>query len=120
VPPADRQGIVRRFNSDPTIDILLLTTRVGGLGLNLTGADTVIFMEHDWNPAADMQAMDRAHRLGQKKVVNVYRLISRGTLEEKIMSLQDFKKKVARTVVSADNTNVMTMDTQSIMTLFNQ
>ena len=80
-----RQGLVKRFNEDPSIDVLLLTTQVGGLGLNLTGADTVIFVEHDWNPMKDLQAMDRAHRIGQKKVVNVYRLITRGTLEEKIM-----------------------------------
>ena len=64
---------------------LLLTTHIGGLGLNLTGADTVIFVEHDWNPSRDLQAMDRAHRLGQRRVVTVYRLITRGTLEEKIM-----------------------------------
>lgn len=82
-----RQGVVKRFNEDPSIDVLLLTTQVGGLGLNLTGADTVIFVEHDWNPMKDLQAMDRAHRIGQKKVVNVYRLITRGTLEEKIMGL---------------------------------
>ena len=62
-----------------------LTTHIGGLGLNLTGADTVIFVEHDWNPSKDLQAMDRAHRIGQKKVVNVYRLITRNTIEEKIM-----------------------------------
>ncbi|KAF9426594.1 TATA-binding protein-associated factor mot1, partial [Entomortierella beljakovae] len=80
-----RHGIVQKFNADPSIDLLLLTTHVGGLGLNLTGADTVIFVEHDWNPMKDLQAMDRAHRLGQKKVVNVYRLITKGTLEEKIM-----------------------------------
>ena len=80
-----RQDIVNRFNSDPSIDCLLLTTSVGGLGLNLTGADTVIFVEHDWNPQKDLQAMDRAHRICQKKVVNVYRLITRGTLEEKIL-----------------------------------
>jgi TATA-binding protein-associated factor len=80
-----RQDIVNRFNSDPSYDCLLLTTSVGGLGLNLTGADTVIFVEHDWNPQKDMQAMDRAHRIGQKKVVNVYRIITRGTLEEKIL-----------------------------------
>jgi len=80
-----RQELVTKFNGDPSIDCLLLTTHVGGLGLNLTGADTVIFVEHDWNPQKDMQAMDRAHRIGQKKVVNVYRLITRGTLEEKIM-----------------------------------
>src|SRR5882757_1037282 len=80
-----RHGLVQTFNSDPSIDCLLLTTHVGGLGLTLTGADTVIFVEHDWNPMKDLQAMDRAHRIGQKKVVNVYRLITKGTLEEKIM-----------------------------------
>jgi TATA-binding protein-associated factor len=85
VPAGDRQNIVNQFNTDPSYDVLLLTTSVGGLGLNLTGADTVIFVEHDWNPQKDLQAMDRAHRIGQKKVVNVYRLITRGTLEEKIL-----------------------------------
>jgi len=80
-----RQEIVNKFNSDPSYDVLLLTTSVGGLGLNLTGADTVIFVEHDWNPQKDIQAMDRAHRIGQKKVVNVYRIVTRGTLEEKIL-----------------------------------
>lgn len=85
VEASKRQDIVNKFNSDPSIDCLLLTTSVGGLGLNLTGADTVIFVEHDWNPQKDLQAMDRAHRIGQKKVVNVYRLVTRGTLEEKIL-----------------------------------
>ena len=80
-----RHAVVQTFNADPSIDCLLLTTHVGGLGLTLTGADTVIFVEHDWNPMKDLQAMDRAHRIGQKKVVNVYRLITKGTLEEKIM-----------------------------------
>lgn len=84
-PSHKRHSVVQTFNADPSIDVLLLTTHVGGLGLNLTGADTVIFVEHDWNPMKDLQAMDRAHRLGQKRVVNVYRLITRGTLEEKIM-----------------------------------
>ena len=83
--PNKRHAVVQTFNSDPSIDCLLLTTHVGGLGLTLTGADTVIFVEHDWNPMKDLQAMDRAHRIGQKKVVNVYRLITKGTLEEKIM-----------------------------------
>merc|ERR1719345_422830 len=82
-----RQGIVDKFNQDPTIDVLLLTTAVGGLGLTLTGADMVIFVEHDWNPMKDLQAMDRAHRIGQTKTVNVYRLIVKDTIEEKIMSL---------------------------------
>jgi len=119
----DRFNTVNLFNTDPSIDLLLLTTHIGGLGLNLTGADTVIFVEHDWNPSKDLQAMDRAHRIGQKKVVNVYRLITRNTIEEKIMkfvieilkysflfffpffcfSLQRFKTNLADTVLASDN-----------------
>ena len=114
-----RQNIVNKFNTDPSYDCLLLTTSVGGLGLNLTGADTVIFVEHDWNPQKDIQAMDRAHRIGQKKVVNVYRLITRGTLEEKIMSLQQFKIDVASTVVNQQNAGLNTMETDQILDLFN-
>jgi TATA-binding protein-associated factor len=113
-----RFDIVKAFNSDPTIDVLLLTTHVGGLGLNLTAADTVVFMEHDWNPMRDLQAMDRAHRLGQKRVVNVHRLIMRGTLEEKIMSLQRFKISVANTVINAENVSLNTMDTTQLLDLF--
>lgn len=90
IPPSERFNVVRKFNNDPSIDILLLTTQIGGLGLNLTGADTVIFVEHDWNPQKDLQAMDRAHRIGQTKVVNVYRLITKKTIEEKIMRLSGF------------------------------
>lgn len=114
-----RQNIVNQFNTDPSYDCLLLTTSVGGLGLNLTGADTVIFVEHDWNPQKDIQAMDRAHRIGQKKVVNVYRLITRGTLEEKIMNLQRFKIDVASTVVNQQNAGLGTMETDQILDLFN-
>ncbi|KAI1777650.1 hypothetical protein F4818DRAFT_447796 [Hypoxylon cercidicola] len=113
-----RQDIVNKFNKDPSYDCLLLTTSVGGLGLNLTGADTVIFVEHDWNPQRDLQAMDRAHRIGQKKVVNVYRLVTRGTLEEKILSLQAFKIDVASTVVNQQNAGLGTMDTDQILDLF--
>ena len=63
----------QRFNRDASIDVLLLTTHVGGLGLNLTAADVVVFLEHDWNPMRDHQAMDRAHRIGQNRTVHVYR-----------------------------------------------
>lgn len=89
------------------------------MGLNLTGADTVIFVEHDWNPMKDLQAMDRAHRIGQKKVVNVYRLITRKSLEEKIMCLQKFKLLTANTVVSSENASLDTMGTGQIFDLFN-
>ncbi|KAJ7964144.1 TATA-binding protein-associated factor BTAF1 [Quillaja saponaria] len=118
VEPDKRFDIVKAFNSDPTIDALLLTTHVGGLGLNLTSADTLIFMEHDWNPMRDHQAMDRAHRLGQRKVVNVHRLIMRGTLEEKVMSLQKFKVSVANAVINAENASIKTMNTDQLLDLF--
>ncbi|CAN8008171.1 unnamed protein product, partial [Ixodes pacificus] len=118
VAPGQRHALVHRFNTDPSMDVLLLTTQVGGLGLNLTGADTVIFVEHDWNPMKDLQAMDRAHRIGQKKVVNVYRLITRGTLEEKIMGLQKFKLTVANTVITPENSSLQTMGTDQLLDLF--
>lgn len=113
-----RQSMVSKFNDDPSIDVLLLTTHVGGLGLNLTGADTVIFVEHDWNPMNDLQAMDRAHRLGQKRTVNVYRLITRNTLEERIMGLQQFKLNIASTVINQQNKGLLSMDTDQILDLF--
>ena len=118
VDAVERFDVVQKFNADPTIDVMLLTTSVGGLGLNLTSADTVIFMEHDWNPQKDLQAMDRAHRLGQKRSVNVYRLLVKDTLEESIMSLQRFKLDVAAAVVNADNMSMKEMDTGSLLDLF--
>ncbi|VDM17468.1 unnamed protein product [Hydatigera taeniaeformis] len=111
-----REALVTRFNADPSIDALLLTTAVGGLGLNLTGADTVIFVEHDWNPCRDLQAMDRAHRIGQRRVVSVFRLLTAGSIEERIMSLQTFKRHVARTLISQpDNQALGEMDTSQLI-----
>ena len=78
----------------PDLFIFLLSTRAGGLGINLTAADTVIFYDHDWNPSTDAQAMDRAHRLGQTRQVTVYRLITRGTIDERIVQLARVKKDV--------------------------
>ncbi|KIH50718.1 helicase protein [Ancylostoma duodenale] len=95
VAPSDRQSIVDRFNTDHLIDVLVLTTHIGGVGLNLTGADVVIFLDHDWNPMKDLQAIDRAHRIGQTRKVNVYRLITQGTIEDKVMSLHKFKQDTA-------------------------
>jgi hypothetical protein len=115
--PAQRFELVQQFNADESIECLLLTTHVGGLGLNLTGADTVIFLEHDYNPMQDLQAMDRAHRIGQTRVVNVYRIITEGTLEERIMGLQRFKLNVANTVVSQDNASLRSMEAGSVLDL---
>ena len=82
--------------SRPDIFIFILSTRAGGLGINLTAADTVIFYDHDWNPSNDAQAMDRAHRLGQTRQVTVYRLITKGTIDERIVQLARVKKDVRR------------------------
>ncbi|PIN02471.1 DNA helicase [Handroanthus impetiginosus] len=91
---AERQTRIDRFNSkNLSIFCFLLSTKAGGLGINLATADTVIIYDSDWNPHADLQAMARAHRLGQKKKVMIYRLITRGTVEERIMQLT--KKKMA-------------------------
>lgn len=98
--------------------VLLLTTHVGGLGLNLTSADTVVFLEHDWNPMKDLQAMDRAHRIGQTRTVNVYRLLMQDTLEQRVMSLQQFKLDVANAVVNSDNVSMAAMDTGQLLDLF--
>jgi DNA helicase INO80 len=96
----DRRDTVADFQNDPTIFVFLLSTRAGGLGINLTSADTVIFYDSDWNPTIDSQAMDRAHRLGQTKQVTVYRMITRGTIEERIRKRALQKEEVQRVVIS--------------------
>ena len=87
-----RQGLVDEFNLNPDVHVFLLTTKVGGLGVNLTGADRVIIYDPDWNPSTDVQARERAWRLGQKREVVVYRLMTAGTIEEKIYHRQLFKQ----------------------------
>ena len=87
-----RQGLVDEFNRNPDAHVFLLTTKVGGLGINLTGADRVIIYDPDWNPSTDVQARERAWRLGQKREVMIYRLMTAGTIEEKIYHRQLFKQ----------------------------
>jgi len=85
-PPLERVEMSGRFN-DGERDVFLISLKAGGTGLNLTGADTVILYDLWWNPAVEQQAMDRAHRIGQRSVVQVVRLVARGTLEEKMEEL---------------------------------
>ncbi|KAG7254345.1 hypothetical protein CRUP_036675 [Coryphaenoides rupestris] len=89
---ATRQPLIARYNGDRSIFIFLLTTRVGGLGINLTGANRVIIYDPDWNPSTDTQARERAWRIGQTQQVTVYRLLTAGTIEEKIYHRQIFKQ----------------------------
>ncbi|XP_038720061.1 chromatin-remodeling ATPase INO80-like [Tripterygium wilfordii] len=96
----DRRDMVRDFQHRNDIFVFLLSTRAGGLGINLTAADTVIFYESDWNPTLDLQAMDRAHRLGQTKDVTVYRLVCKETVEEKILQRASQKSTVQQLVMT--------------------
>ena len=91
-PISSRQAMVDEFNTNPNAHVFLLTTKVGGLGINLTGADRVIIYDPDWNPSTDIQARERAWRLGQKREVQIYRLMVAGTIEEKIFHRQIFKQ----------------------------
>ncbi|RMZ90822.1 hypothetical protein DV736_g1955, partial [Chaetothyriales sp. CBS 134916] len=95
----ERYGQITIFNRDPKSQLFLLSTRAGGQGINLTAADTVILFDSDWNPQQDLQAMDRAHRIGQTKPVIVYRLATRGTVEETLLLRADGKRKLEKLVI---------------------
>ena len=117
-PPPLRPDLVREFNGNPAIQCFLISTKAGGTGLNLTGADTVIFYDHDWNPANDSQAQDRAYRIGQTKPVTVYRLISQGTIEEKILQRQELKRTLADEIIGAEQEGFNDLGKAELMSLF--
>ena len=90
--------MTEEYQKNPNIFCFILSTRAGGLGINLIAADTVIFYDNDWNPTMDSQATDRAHRIGQQKQVTVYKLITSGTVEEKVLQLQQEKRRLLEQV----------------------
>ncbi|KAL4818744.1 SNF2 family N-terminal domain-containing protein [Aspergillus spinulosporus] len=96
---ADRQAQIKAFNTDEDYKIFLLSTRAGGQGINLVAADTVILFDSDWNPQQDLQAQDRAHRIGQTKPVIVYRLATKGTVEQTLLEKADSKRRLERLVI---------------------
>jgi SNF2 family DNA or RNA helicase len=98
----DRQARVERFNNDESVGAFLISLKAGGTGLNLTGADTVIHFDPWWNPAVEDQATDRAHRIGQKRTVSVYRLIAKDSVEEKILQLSGKKRELVTNVLNTD------------------
>lgn len=97
--PADAQGLVNRYNSTPSVFLFLLTTRVGGVGVSLTGANRVLLFDPDWNPSNDVQARERAWRLGQQRAVTIYRLVTAGTVEERVLHRQVMKQALADRVL---------------------
>jgi len=118
VPSHKRFELVQKFNSDLKFKLLLLTTNVGGVGLNLHTANVVIMFDHDYNPMNDLQAIDRAHRIGQKNTLMVYRLIMKDTLEEQIMGIQRFKVNVAHAVVNLENSSIENVKNSNLLSLF--
>ncbi|KAK4517380.1 uncharacterized protein ATC70_000715 [Mucor velutinosus] len=116
-PVGQRIAMVNEFNTVPDIFVFLLTTKVGGLGLNLTGADRVILFDPDWNPSTDMQARERAWRLGQKKEVTVYRLMTSGTIEEKIYHRQIYKQFLTNKILK-DPKQRRFFDASNLQSLF--
>eukprot|EP00250_Pteridium_aquilinum_P019700 c24539_g1_i9 orf=448-5037(-) len=113
----DRRDMVKDFQHRGDIFVFLLSTRAGGLGINLTAADTVIFYESDWNPTMDLQAMDRAHRLGQTKEVTVYRLICKGTVEEKIVKRASQKNTVQQLVMTGGHSQGDIFEAEEVVSL---
>ena len=97
--------MMQRFNTDPRLFAFILSTRSGGFGINLTGADTVVFYDSDWNPAMDQQAQDRAHRIGQTREVHIYRLVCKGTIEENILRKSMQKRELDHFAIQAGNFN---------------
>ncbi|MBE6753411.1 MAG: ATP-dependent helicase [Ruminococcaceae bacterium] len=114
--PAERLGMVEAFNSDDT-PVFLISLKAGGTGLNLTGADVVIHYDPWWNISAQNQATDRAHRIGQKKKLQIYKLILKGTIEERILALQQSKAELVDKIIEADGDALSSMSIDDLLEL---
>jgi SNF2 family DNA or RNA helicase/intein/homing endonuclease len=114
----NRKAEVDRFQSSPDLPFFLISLKAGGVGLNLTAADYVIHVDPWWNPAVEMQATDRTHRIGQTKPVFVYKLITEGTVEEKILKLQDQKRALVSQIISAEGGVFKSLTREDIEVLF--
>ena len=108
---------MQRFQTDDSIPVFLISLKAGGTGMNLTAADTVIHFDPWWNPATEDQATARAHRIGQNKIVNSYKLIARGTVEEKIINLQQKKKDLAANTLVSEEAFVQSLSWEDLQGL---
>ncbi|MNO88680.1 hypothetical protein D3C76_801400 [compost metagenome] len=110
----ERINLVYDFNKKDNIKVFLISLKAGGTGLNLTSANLVIHFDPWWNPAVEAQATDRAHRIGQKNIVEVIKLIAKGTIEEKILKLQEAKKQLVNEVITDDFRDIHNLDKLTI------
>jgi len=114
----DRQGQVEKFQNDPDFQVFLISLKAGGTGLNLTKADYVFLLDPWWNPAVEAQAIDRAHRIGQTKKVFAYKFVTKDTIEEKIVKLQEHKQKLASDLITVEESFVKSLSQNDIQHLF--
>ena len=115
---SERIGLVEEFNQNSEIKVFLISLKAGGTGLNLTGADMVIHYDPWWNLSAENQATDRAYRIGQKNNVQVYKLITKNSIEEKIYELQEKKAKLIDNVLDTNTSFINKLSKEDIMMLF--
>ena len=115
----NRGEIVAEFQNDPALRVFLISIKAGGVGLNLTEADYVFILDPWWNPAVEQQAIDRTHRIGQEKKVFIYKFIAKDTVEEKILSLQNRKKKLASSLITTEESFFKSLSKEDISELLN-
>lgn len=115
---SNRQELVDQFNSDDSIQLFLMSLKAGGTGINLTSADTVIIYDPWWNPAVESQAVDRAHRIGQKKAVSVYRLVTEDSIEQKIMELKSKKSQIVDALIDENGLSTLKLTKDDLESFF--
>ncbi len=113
----DRAAVVDRFRRDDEVRLFLISIKAGGVGLNLTEADYVFVLDPWWNPAVEQQAIDRAHRIGQRRNVFIYKFISKDTVEEKILALQERKTRIAESLIVTEESFFKSLDLEDIRSL---
>ncbi len=116
----NRQELVDQFNEDDSVKVFLISLKAGGVGLNLTAASSVFLYDPWWNPMAEQQAIDRAHRIGQKKKVNIYKFITKNSIEEKILKLQERKGNLFENLVVEDKGYIKKLEWEDLMELFEE
>ena len=114
-----REAEVQRFKEDKEMQVFLISIKAGGVGLNLTEADYVFILDPWWNPAVEQQAIDRTHRIGQKKNVFIYKFITKDSIEEKIIALQGVKKHIAESLITTEKSFIKSLSPEDIQELFN-
>ena len=114
----NREEIISGFQADEGQQVFLLSLKAGGVGINLTAANYVVLFDPWWNPAVEAQAIDRTHRIGQTKSVFVYRIVTRGSIEERILDLQETKRKLVHDLIDENPRSLLSLSSDELLTLF--